>query len=76
MSEYIVQGGDTLSAIALAKFGDASKWQAIYRLNQESIDAQYDRVRRYFRRIGANHAIQHPSDYLTPGQKLMLPPQS
>lgn len=34
---YIVQAGDTLSAIAAAQYGDASRWPTIHMANQHTV---------------------------------------
>lgn len=36
-NEYVVKRGDTLTGIALAKYGDTSKWEDIYRANRDKI---------------------------------------
>jgi nucleoid-associated protein YgaU len=34
---YVVRAGDTLRSIALARYGDAERWRAIYRANRATI---------------------------------------
>ena len=38
VDEYVIKVGDTLTGSALAKYGDASKWEDIYRANRDKID--------------------------------------
>ena len=37
MSEYTIKVGDTLTGIAVAVYGDASKWEDIYAANRDKI---------------------------------------
>lgn len=36
-NEYVIKRGDTLTGIALAKYGDTSKWEDIYKANRDKI---------------------------------------
>lgn len=72
MDQYEVKGGDTLSKIALEKYGDAGRWPGIYEANKPEMDAAYERARSTLRHIGAKQ-MGHPSDYLRAGQILRLP---
>lgn len=35
---YVVQGGDTLSGIALTMYGDASRWSEIFEANRDQLN--------------------------------------
>lgn len=37
MDEYTIKQGDTLTGIAMAKYGDSSKWEDIYKANRDKI---------------------------------------
>lgn len=44
MASYTVQSGDSLSAIAEEKLGDANKWREIYEANKDVVGDDPDKI--------------------------------
>ena len=44
-SQYTIQAGDTLSAIAQQAYGDSNQWQKVYEANKESIGSDPNALR-------------------------------
>ena len=72
--QYTVKGGDTLSGIAARELGNGMRWPAIYAANRTVIDAGYAVAKSVLRRFDPRRReIHHPSDFIRPGQVLVLP---
>lgn len=69
MRQITVEGGDTLSSIALKTLGNANRWPEIFRANRAGIVAEQKR-RNIGRIVGEP---LHEEDWIFPGFTLALP---
>lgn len=65
MRTVTVQQGDTLSAIALREYGDASKWPRLWQANETTI--------RSTQKDGAKARNMTGPDWIFPGTVLKVP---